>query len=394
MYSKEEYDMSMMDHLNPALLTARRSAIREFSQLAAGTPDCVRLTLGEPDFITPAPIRAAVTASLDAGHTHYIQNNGVPALRERIASFCFQRCGLDYAADDVIVTAGATEALFVSLFGILSPGDEVVIPQPAFVLYRELVNLCRGVTVPMDTAPDGFQLRSDALAACITPRTKAIVLNSPNNPTGCVYDRESLDAVYRLVRDRDIFVICDDVYRGFRYGAEYHSFAEYRDLREKLLVVQSFSKMWAMTGWRMGWLLADASVRERLDLVHQYAITSTPAPFQEAAIAALDLDVSGMAEEYARRRGYVLERLAGMGLSLIPPDGAFYVFPSIEKYGLSSTEFCTRLLTEAHVAVTPGAAFGADGHIRISYACGMEDLRRGMDRLERFLHTLDGRDPT
>ncbi len=381
----------MRERLNPALFTARRSAIREFSNLAARTPDCVRLTLGEPDFVTPAPIRAAVTAALDAGQTHYIQNNGVPALRERIASFCFERWGIDYAPDDVIVTAGATEALFVALLGVLAPGDEVILPQPAFVLYRELVNLANGAAVPLDTTADRFQLRPEALEACITPRTKAIVLNSPNNPTGVVYDRASLDAVYRAVRERDIFVICDDVYRGFCYGAEYHSFAEYRDLREKLLVVQSFSKMWAMTGWRMGWLMAERSVRERLDLIHQYAVTSTPAPFQAAAITALDLDVSDMAGEYARRRAYVLERLAGMGLSLVPPDGAFYVFPSIERFGLPSTDFCTRLLTEAHVAVTPGAAFGADGHVRISYACGPDDLRTGLDRLGSFLHTLEGR---
>ena len=379
----------MRERLNSALFTARRSAIREFSQLAARTPDCVRLTLGEPDFDTPAPIRAAVGVSLDAGQTHYITNNGVQELREKIAAFERER-GLDYDARDVIVTAGATEALFIALFGILDPGDEVVIPQPAFVLYREIVNLCRGVTVPLETARDGFQLRGEALENLITPRTKAIVLNSPNNPTGCVYDRESLETVYRAVRDRDIFVICDDVYRSFCYDREYHSFAEYRDLREKLLVVQSFSKTWAMTGWRMGWLLADETVRERLELIHQYMVTSTPAPFQEACVTALGQDASGMAAEYARRRRYVLDRLEDMGLDVVPPDGAFYVFPSVAKYGMDSTAFCTRLLKEAHVAVTPGAAFGADDCVRISYCCGMEELRRGLDRLEGFVKSLEG----
>lgn len=380
----------MRRRLNAALATARRSAIREFSDLAARTPDCIRLTLGEPDLDTPAPVCARVGAALDAGQTHYIPNNGVPALREAIAAYERERHGLDYGAADVIVTAGATEALFVSLFGILEPGDEVVIPEPAFVLYREIVNLCRGVTVPLDTAPNAFQLRYDALAPLVGPRTKAIVLNSPNNPTGCVYDRESLETVYRLVRERDIFVICDDVYRSFCYNTEYHSFAEYRDLREKLLVVQSFSKTWAMTGWRMGWLLADASVRERLELVHQYMVTSTPAPFQEAGIEALRQDTGAMRAEYARRRAYTLERLTGMGLSFPPPDGAFYVFPSIARYGMGSTDFCTRLLKEAGVAVTPGGAFGADDRFRLSYCCGMEALERGLDRMERFLSSLNG----
>lgn len=381
----------MRERLNSAVLTAQRSAIREFSNLASRTPDCIRLTLGEPDFDTPAPVSAAVSAALDAGQTHYIPNNGVPALREAIAAYERERHGLDYAAEDVIVTAGATEALFIALFGILEPGDEVIIPQPAFVLYREIVNLCRGVTVPLDTAPNGFQLRRDALAPLITPRTKAIVLNSPNNPTGCVYDRESLDAVYGLVRDRDVFVICDDVYRDFCYDMEYHSFAEYRDLREKLLVAQSFSKTWAMTGWRMGWLLAAAPVQERLELVHQYMVTSTPAPFQEACIAALGQDTSAMLGEYARRREYTVRRLSGMGLDIAPPDGAFYAFPSIAGYGMDSVTFCTRLLTEARVAVTPGAAFGAPDRFRLSYCCGMRELEQGLDRLEGFLQSLNGR---
>ena len=381
--------MSMRDRLNTALFTAKRSAIREFSNLAAQTPDCVRLTLGEPDFDTPAPVSAAVTAALNAGKTHYIANNGVPALRAAIAAYEMTAHGLDYAPEDVIVTDGATEALFVALFGILNPGDEVIIPMPAFVLYEQIVNLCRGVTVPLDTTADGFQLRREALADCVTDRTRAIVLNSPNNPTGAVYDKESLEAVYELVRDRDIFVICDDVYRRLCFDTEYHSFAEYADLREKLLVVQSFSKTWAMTGWRMGWLLADAPVRERLELIHQFMVTSTPAPFQDAAMEALRQDPAPMTEEYRQRRALVLGRLRDMGLEAEPPAGAFYVFPSIARFGMGSGEFCTRLLREARVAVTPGMAFGADDHVRLSYCCGRAELEKGLDRLERFIDGLE-----
>ena len=380
--------MPMRERLNASLFTAKRSAIREFSNLAARTPGCIRLTLGEPDFDTPAPVSAAVAASLAAGHTHYITNNGTPALREAVSAYEARVHGLDYAPEDVIVTAGATEALFVALFGVLDPGDEVIVPQPAFVLYEQIVNLCRGVTVKLDTSADGFQLRREALSACVTDRTKAIVLNSPNNPTGVVYDRESLEAVYAVAREREIFVICDDVYRHLCYGADYHSFAEYADLREKLLVVQSFSKTWAMTGWRMGWLLADASVRERLELIHQFMITSTPAPFQEAAALALRQDPAPMAEEYRARRELVLQRLTDMGLEAPVPEGAFYVFPSIARFGMDSAAFCTRLLREGGVAVTPGAAFGADDRVRLSYCCGREALSEGLDRLERFLHTL------
>ena len=254
--------MAMHERLNEAVYGAKRSAIREFSRLAAQTPGCVRLTLGEPDFDTPLPVREAAKAALDAGETHYIENSGARALREKIAFFERTRNGLNYAADDVIVTAGATEALFAALFGILNPGDEVIVPTPAFVLYERIIGLCRGVFVPLDTEPDGFQLDEGRLRALVTPRTKAVVLNSPNNPTGCVYSRKSLEAVRAVAGAHDLFVICDDVYRQLCYEPDYHSFAEYQALRDRIIVVQSFSKPWAMTGWRVGYLMADAPVRE------------------------------------------------------------------------------------------------------------------------------------
>ena len=374
--------------MNAALYTAKRSAIREFSRRAAAVPDCVRLTLGEPDFPTPAPVCAAVGQALLNGETHYIENNGTPALRQAIADYERDHNGMDYATDEIIVTAGATEALFTALFGVVNPGDEVIVPTPAFVLYEQIVNLCRGVFVPLDTADSAFQIDPARLGALITPKTKAIVLNSPNNPTGCILNRQSLDAVHDAVRDRDLFVICDDVYRQLIYGADYHSFAEYRDLRDRLIVVQSFSKPWAMTGWRMGYLMADRPVKQRLELIHQFTVVSSAAPFQRACIAALRYDPQPMADEYAKRRAYVLKRLAGMGMDVHTPDGAFYVFPSVKKYGMSSAEFCLRLLEEARVAVTPGDAFGAEGFVRISYCCAMAELEKGMDRLEQFIRSL------
>ncbi|MCR5347708.1 MAG: pyridoxal phosphate-dependent aminotransferase [Fretibacterium sp.] len=378
----------IQDRLNTALYGARRSPIREFSRLASRTPDCVRLTLGEPDFETPEPIRQAAGEALARGETHYIENCGTAELREKIAAFEKKRGGLDYAPDEVIVTVGATEAIFTALFGILNPGDEVIVPIPAFVLYERIIGLCRAVFVPLDTREDGFQINGEKLAGLISPRTKAIILNSPNNPTGCVYSGESLRAVRRAAEGKDIFVLCDDVYNQLCYTGPCRGFAEESaDLKPQVLVVQSFSKPYAMTGWRMGYLLAERRICERLALLHQFMVTSSAAPFQRACVAALDQDPGEMVREYRRRRDYVLERLRGMKLQVQVPEGAFYVFPSIAEFGLDSTAFCTRLLQEARVAVTPGLCFGADDHVRISCCCGEESLRKGMDRLESFIET-------
>lgn len=374
--------------LNEAVYGAQRSAIREYSRLARSTPGCVALTLGEPDFDTPQPVCAAAVQALANGQTHYIDNNGTFALREAVAVFEREKNGMDYTPDEIVITAGATEALFAALFTILNPGDEVIVPTPAFVLYEQIIGLCRGKFVPLDTAPSQFQIDPQALAACITPKTRAIILNSPNNPTGCVYDAASLRAVYGAVRGRDIFVVCDDVYRQLIYTDTYHSFAEFRDLRSQLLIVQSFSKPYAMTGWRMGYLLADASVKERLELVHQFMVVSTPAPFQQAAATALTCDVSPMLETYRHRRAYVLSRLAELQLPVTEPQGAFYVFPSIAGFGLPSGEFCTRMIREAGLAATPGACFGAEGYIRLTYCYSDEQLREGLDRLARFVQLL------
>lgn len=377
--------MAMRDHLNEAVYSLRRSAIREFSAMAAAKKDCVRLTLGEPDFATPDPICKAAADSITAGDTHYIENNGSRELLRRIADHEREKHELDYRADEIIITAGATEALFVSLLGILNPGDEVVIPVPAFVLYEEIVRLARGIPVHLDTSTDGFQIDREKLESKLSDRTKAIILNSPNNPTGCIYGTESMRAVYEAAKDRSIFVICDDVYRTLCYTDDYHSFAENRDLKEKTIVVQSFSKPYAMTGWRMGYLMADHPVKERLELIHQFDIVSTPAMFQKACLAALETDPSYMVYEYRVRRDYLTARLQNAGMDLTVPEGAFYAFPDISVYGMDSMTFAKRLLDEAGVAVTPGIAFGSDSHVRISYCCGMDALSEGMDRIEEFL---------
>ncbi len=378
----------MRDRLNSALFTAQRSSIRQFSALAKKTPGCLALTLGEPDFSTPPSICSRVGDAFAHGETHYIENAGRADLRQAIVSFENRRRGTDYTADEVIVTAGATQALFTALFGILEPDDEVIVPTPAFLLYQEITGLCRGKFIPMDTSADDFQITAENLSRHISDKTKAIILNSPNNPTGCVYDQESIQAVYQAVRHRKIFVICDDVYDQLVYQGPVPHLCAFPELREKLLLVQSFSKPYAMTGWRMGYLLADRSIMERLELLHQYMVVSTPAPFQDACIEALSCDIDPMLRVYAERRALVLRRLKEIGLPFSVPQGAFYVFPQIAQLGLDSQTFCIRMIQEAGLAATPGFCFGSDSHIRLSYCCSDTTLRQGLDRLERFVASL------
>lgn len=376
----------MKEHLNPAVYDLRRSTIREFSRLAAAKEDCIKLTLGEPEFDTPAPICQAVTQSLEKGQTHYIANNGSPDLLKRIARFEREQNGYDVSPDQIIVTAGATEGLMIALMGILDKGDEVIIPTPAFVLYEQLVLMCGGKPVAFDTAKDNFQIRG--IQKIITPRTKAIILNTPNNPTGTVLDQTSLNEVHDAVTEKPIFVLCDDVYRQLIYTADYHSFTEFDDLKEQIILIQSYSKPYAMTGWRMGYLIAHPDIKERLELIHQFSVVSTPAFLQEAAIQALDFDPTPFVQTYKKRRDHCVERLTEMGLQVTIPQGAFYVFPSIQKFGIESADFCKRLIDEAGVALTPGFAFGAEGFVRLSYCCSDTQLEQGLSRLKKFINTL------
>ena len=381
----------MRDLMNSSVFDLKRSSIREFAKLAKETPGCISLTLGEPDFDTPECIREQAKQSLDNGETHYIENNGLKELRVAIAEYESSKHGFDCTESQVIATAGATEALFVSLLGILNPGDEVIIPTPAFVLYEEIVKLCRAFSVKLDTCTTAFQIRKNVLESLISEKTRAIVLNTPNNPTGTILDSESLEAVRQVCLDHDLFVICDDVYRELIYTDDYHSFTEFKDVGDRTLLVQSFSKPWAMTGWRMGYLIAPADIKERLELVHQFMVVSTPAPFQKAAIAALNYDPKELRETYRKRRAYMLKRLRAMGLEVPESKGAFYMFPSISRFGLDSATFCRRMIAEAGLAATPGFCFGSDDHIRLTYCYSDSELEEGLDRLESFICKLEGK---
>ena len=368
------------------LMALRRSAIRVYTNLANSVPGCVKLTIGEPDMDTPQNIRSAAAAALEAGQTHYAPNQGIPALRQAIAEYETTR-GHAVTAEQVLVTVGATQALYTALTGLLEPGDEVIIPVPGFVLYESIILAAGAVPRSLDLSKTGFQIRREALSELISPRTRAIVLNSPNNPTGTVLDEGSIAAVKEAVLGKDIALICDNVYQLLS-DIPCPDLSLDPELREQTIVCQSFSKPWDMTGWRVGYLTAPEALMERLLLLSAANIASVPTFIQAAAVEALRTDPAPLAEVFRRRRAFVCRRLREMGLSFPEPQGAFYVFPDIRPYGLSGDGFCTRMIREAGVAAVPGSCCGVEGFIRLSCCCSDEDLKEGLDRLEKFLKTL------
>ena len=375
---------------NNDLAALATSGIRRFTALANEHDGCVKLTLGEPEFDTPAAVRDAVGESLSRGLTHYPPNNGRPELLGALSAY-MGRQGLAYGPDEIIVTCGATEALSATLMSLLDPGDEVIVPTPAFGLYETIVRAAHDKFVPFDTSASDFQITAEALEAVLTPRSKAIVITSPNNPTGCVYTPESLDVVAGAAKSHGLFVVCDDVYNRLCYQDGYERFAaRHTELREQTVVVDSFSKPWAMTGWRLGWLAAAPALKAEIQKMHQYLVSSVPAFVQDAAVVALGCDITEMFTTYERRRGLVCDALEQMGLGLVRPAGAFYAFPSIKGLGLGSEEFCERAIREAGVALVPGTCFGAEGFVRLSYCVSDADLALGLERLASFVGDLRG----
>ena len=372
--------------LNAHLAPLQRSGIRLFTNLAKEVPDCVMLTIGEPDFDTPEPIKAAAVAALAENQTHYAPNQGIEPLRKAVAEYETAR-GMACTAEQVLITVGATGALYTALTGILNPGEEVIIPTPAFSLYETITQAAGAKSVALDIAKDGFQITEAALRGCITDKTKAIVLNSPNNPTGAVLSAQSLAAVKRAVMGKNIYILCDNVYNQLSY-APVPDLSLDSELREQVLLCQSFSKPYAMTGWRVGYLIGPQKVMDRLLLLHAAQVAAVPTFIQCACVEALKTDVSAMAREYRARRDYAMGRLEKMGLTFPKPEGAFYIFADISRYDMTGEEFCRRLIRQARVAAVPGSCFGAEGFIRLSYCCAMDRLTLGMDRLEEFLKGL------
>ena len=374
--------------LNSAVLGVEITGIRRFTYLVRDTPGACALTIGEPDQNTPDIIKEAAKTALDNNDTHYPPGNGYAYMLEAISKYEEKAHGLKYDPEEIILTIGATEGLFIGLSTVLNPGDEVIVPTPAFGLYESITRLLRGVPVSQPTENNRYQIDPEALKAAITDKTKAIILTSPNNPTGCIYTKETLDAIHDVLKDKPIFVFCDDVYRELVYTEGYHSFAEYQDMRDRIIVINSFSKPYAMTGWRLGWCMADAPIRERMQIFHQHAVVSAPSYVQPACAAALESDTSAIRELFRKRRDYVYKRLVDMGLEVQEPEGAFYMFINIKKYGMGSEAFCTKMLKEGLVGLIPGVYFGTEGYMRLSYCYSDEDLKEGLDRVEKFIKTL------
>lgn len=372
--------------MNRNILNMTPSGIRRFTALAKATPGCKMLTIGEPDFDTPAPIRDAAAKAMAEGLTHYAPNAGTEALRAAIANYETQR-GMEAGAENVLVSIGATGALNTAMAGLLNPGDEVIIPTPAFSLYESITLSAGGVPRFLDLKKSDFQIDKAALGALITPKTRIIVLNSPNNPTGTVLSEQSLQTVADAVSGKDIHIICDNVYAALS-DKELPDLTLRPALRDKVILCQSFSKPWAMTGWRIGYLVAPEELIRKFVLLQAAQIASVPTFIQKAAETALRTDPKPMADIYARRRKRVCERLTAMGLTFPEPEGAFYVFPDISRFGMTSEDFCIRAIREGGVAAVPGSCFGTEGHIRLSYCYSDRDLDEGLDRLEAFLKNV------
>ncbi len=386
----------MRKFINSRLAQIPPSGIRRFFNIAAEMDDVVSLGVGEPDFDTPWNIREAGIYSIEQGRTFYTSNAGLTDLREEIRHYTLRKYGLTYdAKTQILVTVGGSEAIDVALRSILEPGDEVLIPEPSFVCYTPCTILAGGVPVPIVLKEENdFKLTPEQLEEKITAKTKVLLFPFPNNPTGSIMTREDMEELRDVILRHDLFVISDEIYAELTYGPSRHvSIASLPGLYERTLVINGFSKAFAMTGWRLGYAEGPADLIAQMTKMHQYAIMCAPTLSQYAAIEALrngDVEVERMRTEYDHRRRLVLKLLRGMGLPCFEPKGAFYVFPSIRRFGMSSEAFCQRLLQENRVAVVPGSAFGesGEGFIRISYAYSMDSLKFALGRLADFAARL------
>lgn len=387
-----------MDYEKITSLAAREmrpSGIRKFFDIASEMKDCISLGVGEPDFKTPWAIREAGITSLQKGRTWYTSNAGLMELREEIGVYLNRRFDLHYSAQETLVTVGGSEAIDLCIRAIVNPGDEVIIPEPCFVCYEPITTLTGGVPVAIKmTAENGFKLTPEALKAAITPRTKLLIFPFPCNPTGGIMREEEMAPLAEILKDTNIMVLSDEIYAELTYGKRRHvSFASLPGMRERTLLVNGFSKAYAMTGWRLGYACGPKALIAVMTKIHQAAIMSAPTTSQYAAIAALqhcDANIEEMCEEYDMRRRFLVSSLNQLGLPCFEPEGAFYAFPCITSSGLTSEEFCTKLLFGKKVAVVPGTAFGhsGEGYVRISYSYSITHLTEALKRIEEFLREL------
>ena len=382
--------------LNTNLLRIKPSGIRKFFDLAAQMDDVISLGVGEPDFPTPWHIRLEAVKSLDIGKTRYTANAGLIELRKEICRYTKKNYALEYDYNtETLVTVGGSEGIDLFIRSVTNPGDEIIIPEPSFVCYNPIVSICGGVPVPLVTKEEHkFKVVPEELKKVITPKTKAIILPYPNNPTGAILERKELEAIADIIRNTDILVLSDEIYASLTYGEKSHvSIASLAGMQERTVVINGFSKTFSMTGWRMGYALGPQQIIQQMTKLHQFAIMSAPTTSQYGAIEALKNgqdDTEKMKAEYDYRRRFVVNGFNKIGLHCFEPEGAFYCFPSIRSTGLSANEFCERLLKSKNVAVVPGTAFGesGEGHIRVSYCYSIEHIKTALKRIEEFLEEI------
>ena len=386
----------MRNPLNEKIVSIPPSGIRKFFDIVSEMKDAISLGVGEPDFDTPWHIREEGIYSLEKGRTFYTSNAGLKDLKVEIHNYLERRCNVCYDPDhEIMVTVGGSEAIDAAMRAMIDPGDEVLIPQPSYVSYTPCCVLADGVPVIIELEEkDNFRLTPEKLLEKITPKTKILVLPFPNNPTGAIMEREDLEKIAEIVIEKDLYVISDEIYSELTYAKEDHvTIASLPGMKERTVLINGFSKAFAMTGWRLGYACASELILKQMLKIHQYAIMCAPTTSQYAAVEALrngDEDVQHMRESYDQRRRYLMNAFAEMGLPCFEPLGAFYAFPCIKEFGMTSDEFASRLLKEEKVAVVPGSAFGecGEGYLRISYAYSLEDLKKALDRMADFVKRL------
>lgn len=388
----------MRNFLSDKIIGIEPSGIRKFFDIVSEMKDAISLGVGEPDFDTPWHIREEGIYSLERGRTFYTSNAGLKELREEICNYLARRSQIQYNSQkEVIITVGGSEAIDLVFRAVINPGDEVLIPQPSFVSYLPCAVLAGATPVIIELKEENeFRLTKEQLLSHITLKTKVLVFPFPNNPTGAIMERKDLEEIVQVIIEKDILVLSDEIYSELTYGTPHVSIASFPGMKERTILINGFSKAYAMTGWRLGYAAGPAEIMEQMLKIHQFAIMCAPTNSQYAAVEALkngDKDIQIMRESYDQRRRYLVHTLRDMGLSCFEPFGAFYAFPCIKKFGLTSDEFATRLLNEEKVAIVPGTAFGScgEGFLRISYAYSLEDLKRALGRLERFVKRLEER---
>ena len=386
----------MRNPLSSTIVTIPPSGIRKFFDVVNEMEGAISLGVGEPDFDTPWHVRDAGIRSLEMGKTFYTSNAGLKELKIEICNYMKRRMKVEYNySSEVMVTIGGSEAIDIALRAMLDPGDEVLIPQPSYVSYVPCTILAGGVPVVIELeAKDQFRLTREKLLEKITPKTKLLILPFPNNPTGAIMEKEDLEAVAEVVREKDLFIISDEIYAELTYGKKHVTIASLPGMRERTVLINGFSKAYAMTGWRIGYACAPEQILKQMLKIHQYAIMCAPTTSQYAAVEAIkngDSDIEEMKRSYNERRKYLLGEFRSLGMDCFEPYGAFYMFPCIKRFGMTSEEFATRLLREEKIAIVPGTAFGdcGEGYLRVSYDYSMEDLKRAIRRIRRFVVRLD-----